>query len=447
MEDFMEDIEKTLQNQTKWYELADNYYFKKYCNEQDVSKQNEYYKKYKQCIENSRKNLPFDQTQFPDLIPFDWEDNKTLPNPTKHNDPTNNKGNDRNSDFRENPYDFNYKKTTETEKLEEYIKAGLPVFIHGPSGCGKSARVKAIDPDCTIIYLATAKPDTLAGKQVNMNGELKNIPPEWYEQLCKKCKEQPDKIHILFLDECTNATPTIQGYAFNLVLDKELDGKWKLPDNVRVVAAGNEVSESLSANKMSEPLFRRFAHIYIKTTVKDWLLWASKSKIHPAIYAFVASHGLDDEKNPVLRTKYDGENCTDPRRWEKASNQMKFTNNPYNLTGIIGKELTEEFVKFTQKKVITLYDVLNDNYNLEMPKIPADIAYNTLVGLASVDEENVKKVRDFVKKYMIAEQYKNFVQMWTLGDTKRIEMLKEFDLLEEEEKKEEIKVTFKGSGK
>ena len=207
-----------------------------------------------------------------------------------------------------------------------------------------------------------------------------------------------NKIHILFLDECTNATPTIQGYAFNLVLDKELDGKWKLPDNVRVVAAGNEVSESLSANKMSEPLFRRFAHVYIKTTVKDWLLWASKNKIHPAIYAFVASHGMDDEKNHVLRTKYDGENCTDPRRWEKASDQMKFTNNPYSLTGIIGKELTEEFVKFTQKKVITLYDVLNDNYNLEMPKIPADIALNTLVGLASVDEENVKKVRDFVKK-------------------------------------------------
>ena len=98
-----------------------------------------------------------------------------------------------------------------------------------------------------------------------------------YEKLCKKCKEQPDKIHILFLDECTNATPTIQGYAFNLVLDKELDGKWKLPDNVRIVAAGNDMKDSLAANQLAEPLFNRFAHVYIKTTLENWLEWAREN--------------------------------------------------------------------------------------------------------------------------------------------------------------------------
>ena len=65
----------------------------------------------------------------------------------------------------------------------------------------------------------------------------------------------------VFFDELTNALPSIQGMAFNIILDKEVNGLWKLPNNCRVVAAGNELKDSLAANLMPEPLFNRFAHV------------------------------------------------------------------------------------------------------------------------------------------------------------------------------------------
>ena len=40
------------------------------------------------------------------------------------------------------------------------------------------------------------------------------------------------------------------------------------------------MSESLSANKLAEPLFNRFAHVYIKTTTEKWLKWASENNIY-----------------------------------------------------------------------------------------------------------------------------------------------------------------------
>ncbi len=46
-----------------------------------------------------------------------------------------------------------------------------------------------------------------------------DIKPTWLKKLEEKCEKEPDKNHIVFLDEITNALPSIQGMAFNIVLD------------------------------------------------------------------------------------------------------------------------------------------------------------------------------------------------------------------------------------
>ena len=144
-----------------------------------------------------------------------------------------------------------------------------------------------------------------------------DIAPTWFKKLKKKCEDEPNKIHLFFFDEISNALPSIQGMAFKIILDKEINGIWKLPENARLVAAGNDINDSLAANNIAEPLFNRFAHVYINTTVDSWLMWAATSKqsydkldykkeesmpkIHPAIYAYIAYKGQD-----VLRTPYNG---------------------------------------------------------------------------------------------------------------------------------------------
>lgn len=367
---------------------------------------------------------PYDPYISPD--PYDpYTDPDPYTNPDPFARPSDD---DKKKEDNSNPYGFDVTKITDDEDIiEDYIKQGLPVFLHGLSGCGKSSRVKEMDPDCKIIYLASATPETLIGKSAVINGVAQDIPPTWYTELCKRCEEDPDNIHIVFFDELTNASKNLMGYAYNIVLDREIDGKWKLPPNARIVAAGNEADESIAATKMPEPLFRRFNHVNVVTTLEKWLLWASKHDIHPAIYAFVASRGNDPDKQ-ILRTKCDGKNnCVDPRKWEMASKMLKASNNPGKLKCIIGDQLTQEFIDFIKIDVITLSQVLNGEYQVD-GRIEISKAARSLPGLAAVDEKNIKIVRDFVYKHMYPEQVKQFKIYWTRGDKERCRILDEFDI-------------------
>ena len=324
-----------------------------------------------------------------------------------------------------NPYKFDFEEVSEEEIIKGAIESNISVFLHGKSSEGKSARVKQIDKDCIIIYLRNASPESLNGKSVynQKTGEMIDVKPTWLKKLEEKCEKEPDKYHILFFDEITNALPSIQGIAFNIVLDKEVNGIWKLPENVRIVAAGNEMSESLSANKLAEPLFNRFAHVYIKTTTEKWLKWASENNIHPAIYSYIAY-----KNGEVLRSEYNGEKPNaDPRKWEMASKMLYKTNKPEMLRALIGEEITKEFVAFCNQKVITLEDVIKGNYNETDLQLNTAERYATTMGLTQVDEENVEKVREFVKK--LGEEFTSvFDILWSKNDDKRLELISELEI-------------------
>ena len=324
-----------------------------------------------------------------------------------------------------NPYNLNLENVDEEDIIEGAILSDIPVMLHGQTGDGKSARVKQIDPNTQIIYLASADPTDINGKSVQKENldHLIDYPPTWYVKAKEIAEKNPDKIHVIFFDEITNADPLIQGMVFNIVLDREVNGKWKLPSNIRIVAAGNEEDESLSAHKLSAPLFSRFAHVYIKTNREKWLKWASnqvdengRPLIHPSIYAYIAYKG-----NEVLRTEYNGETPNaDPRKWEMASRILTKTGKLDMLRALIGPELTYDFKKFITQRVITLQDVLNDSYdNIEM-----DISskYATVANLVRVDEANVQTVREFVSK-LGPEFLSTFDSMWVIGSNERLEII------------------------
>ena len=262
----------------------------------------------------------------------------------------------------DNCYKFDLSKVNEEDIIRGMIESDISLFLHGKPSDGKSTRIKKIDPDCEIIYMRNATPESLNGKSVYdaSTGSMIDIPPSWYKNVVDKCNKEVDKLHIVFFDELTNALPSMQGMAFNIILDKEVNGKWKLPNNARIVAAGNDLEDSLAANKMAEPLFNRFAHVYINTTVEDWLEWAieedsnqrldyevfeQKEKIHPAIISYIESRykeGFD-----ALRTSFDGEKPNaDPRKWEMASKVLYKTNKPEMLRSLIGEQLTKDFVSY-----------------------------------------------------------------------------------------------------
>ena len=329
---------------------------------------------------------------------------------------------------RRNPYGLKFGQVSEEEIIRGAIESGVAVFLHGPSSEGKSARVKQIDPTCEIIYLRNATPESLNGKSVynGSTGEMMDVPPTWLKKLQEKCEKEPDRLHVVFFDEITNALPSIQGIAFNIILDKEVNGIWKLPENARIVAAGNDMKDSLAANQLAEPLFNRFAHVYIKTTTESWLKWASEHNIHPAIYFYIAY-----KKGETLRSKYDGEKPNaDPRKWEMASKMLYATGSPEMLRALVGEDITREFVEFCNQQVITLDDVINGNYtDRDVQALNTAERYATTMGLTQVDNDNLEKVRGFVTG-LGAEFGAIFDALWTHGDESKLERLAEAKLAE-----------------
>ena len=339
-----------------------------------------------------------------------------------------------------NPYNFNFGKVTEEDIIKGALLSDIPVFLHGASGDGKSARVKQFDEDATIIYLRNSSLESFNGKSVynSETGEMIDIMPSWLKKVYEKCEKEPNKLHIVFFDEINNASNVIQGMAFNVVLNKEVNGIWKLPENARIVAAGNEMKDSLSAEELSEPLFNRFAHVYINTTTEDWLKWATtpaeeyerldnvkvinEYKVHPSIYAYIAYKSL--RKKSVLRTDYNGVTPNaDPRKWEMASKVLYATGRPDMLRSLIGKELTKDFIEFTKQEVITVEDVVNHNYDETMLNgLNLAEKYNLAVGLSRVTSENLEVVRDFV--YDLGKEIgATFDTLWTYGNDERLEEL------------------------
>lgn len=341
--------------------------------------------------------------------------------------------------IKRNPYRFSFDQVTEEDILVGAVQSGVPVFIHGKSGDGKSARVKQLDPDCEILYLRNASPELINGKSVyNSNtGEMLDIPPTWYKRICNKCERAPGSIHILFFDELSNAYPNIQGMAFNIILDHEVNGIWKLPDNCRIVAAGNEMKESLAANELVEPLFGRFAHIYIATDADSWLKWGAlprmahelldfeqkeePNKIHPAIYAFIAY-----KKETALRSRFTGEKPNaDPRKWEMASRILYHTGKPEMLRSLVGSELTEEFSYFCNQQVLSLQDVIDGNYDRGLIEaMNVSERYAAAVGMSITDEGYLEIVRKFVLE-LGPEFCTVFDALWSHGEYPRLERINE----------------------
>ena len=156
---------------------------------------------------------------------------------------------------KQNRYNFDFSNLTEEEIIEICLNSNIAVFLHGKTGTGKTERMLTLDKDLELIDFGCTSSDGFTGivaKDFNSK-ELFLYEPYWYKNLCKKCKEEPNKLHILFLEELTNAKNDIQKVAFEVTLNKTLTNsgfRLELPENAVVCAAGNEASESRSANTM-----------------------------------------------------------------------------------------------------------------------------------------------------------------------------------------------------
>lgn len=125
---------------------------------------------------------------------------------------------------------------------------------------------------------------------------------------------------ILFLDEMVSAPPTVQGAAYQLVLNRKI-GEYTLPDNVVLVAAGNRESDKGVTYKMPSPLANRFAHVEMIMSTEAWLEWATLNNVNPAIVGFISAH--KDRLFTFDAKKVANEKAfATPRSWAKCSSNL-----------------------------------------------------------------------------------------------------------------------------
>lgn len=194
-------------------------------------------------------------------------------------------------------------------------------------------------------------------------------PPDWYKKAC-------DEPCALFLDELNRATPEVMQAAFQIVLDRELNG-WKLHPESRVYSAINN-SAIYTVNEVDPALLDRFWAIDLNPDLKEFCTWARDEdpeqggNLHPCIPDFIESttkHTGESWLYPPKNVE-SGSVTTSPRSWEMVHHALTYAgiiNDPESETfyhmclGFIGTEASIAFREYCKNvdSRITGDDVVN----------------------------------------------------------------------------------------
>jgi hypothetical protein len=112
-----------------------------------------------------------------------------------------------------------------------------------------------------------------------------------------------------------SAAPAVQAAAYQLILNRRI-GKYKLPDNVVMVAAGNRDSDKGVTFRMPSPLANRFLHLEVRPDFQSWQNWAVKNKIHSDVVGYLSFSKSDMfDFDPRSNSR----SFATPRTWTFAS--------------------------------------------------------------------------------------------------------------------------------
>ena len=379
---------------------------------------------------------------------------------------------------------------TDTEIIQNWIEAGESVLLRGPSGIGKTERIKTLYPD--LIYMKLTNnmfPEKVVGSVNLQTGQ--SIPPDFAktaimqeatEEERKLVKENiqniydiadtvyersktSDKKVVIMLDELLNVKPAVQSLVYTLVLNRmvEIGKGLKLPDNVVVVATGNQKKYSSVAEDLAEPLEKRFDHILdMEPKVGEWITgYAIPQKIHPAVIGYMLSkynnsgksENIDDigyfyEEPEVGEEHLDANGCkgrtNDPRGWTSISHTLyNFERNlaagKYEGKDVediiqrsIGTKLREEwaaeFFDFYNLPTLTPEEVAKGmGKGYTQADLPRDISerFAYMTALITADESQVESCREFIRKHCDPEYLSIYDIYWAGNDERKMEKISE----------------------
>ena len=262
------------------------------------------------------------------------------------------------------------------------LPAEIAILIQGPTGIGKSYLVKDIAAGLELPVVDRRLSQMSEGDMVGLpelvDGTTRFCPPDWYAQACREPV-------VLFMDELNRATPEVIQAAFQIVLDRELNGHQLHPET-RVFAAVN-VGAEYEVNEMDPALLRRFWSIELEPTHADFIDWA-EGKLAPVIVDFIRQH--EEHLRPTKATE-PGKVAPNPASWERLDKSLRHMGEleqpsdvwyPVAL-GMVGVEAAISLVEFAKnwENEVSAEDVL-DNFDAVAEQVKGFEAskVNALIG-------------------------------------------------------------------
>lgn len=223
-----------------------------------------------------------------------------------------------------------------------------PIFLWGPPGIGKSEVVAEVASELgghvIDLRMAQMEPTDIRGIPF-FNKDLGKM--DWASPVDLPDEEFASQfpIVVLFLDEMNSAPPAVQAAGYQLILNRRV-GKYRLPDNVVIVAAGNRESDKGVTFRMPMPLANRFIHIEMRADFTSWQNWAVSKNIHKDVVGFLSFskqdlYGFDSKSSSRA--------FPTPRSWvfvsELLNDESVDTDTLFNLvSGAVGEGLAVKFM-------------------------------------------------------------------------------------------------------
>jgi hypothetical protein len=228
------------------------------------------------------------------------------------------------------------------------FKNKRPIFLWGPPGIGKSEIVAEITNDLggymIDLRLGQMEPTDIRGIPFfNKNNEKMDWAPPIDLPDEELAKQYP--VIVLFLDEMNSAAPAVQAAGYQLILNRRV-GKYHLPENVVIVAAGNRESDKGVSYRMPSPLANRFVHMEVRSDFDAWQQWAVNNKVHKDVVGYISfakQDLMDFDPKSASRA------FATPRSWSFVS-QFLYDEDATDaelmdlITGTVGEGLAHKFM-------------------------------------------------------------------------------------------------------